>query len=196
MNNTTGKNPFHPLGQKPPLAFDTPRLHLRALRSDDDKLIFDLYAADPVATKYMSYKCTGKLSDTSSFVRGAAAYSAGETSPIKSLVWIIELKSSNEPIGSVGLGPKGEFGVSGGYILNKKWWGHGYASEAWCCIVDWAKMQPNVWRIEAMYHPDNTVSGKILEKSGMKFEGRLRRHMVFPNMGPDPEDAMMCAWAR
>lgn len=196
MSSSSHENPCHPISGRPPIAFDTKRLHLRALRPKDDKLIFDLYASDPVATKYMSFKCTNKLSDTSWFVKNATDFLSGNTSQIKHLVWVIELKESNEPIGTVGIGPLSTFSLSGGYIINPKWWGNGYASEAWGCIVEWAKTQPAVWRIEATHHPENPASGKILEKAGMKFEGRLKNYLVFPNLNDHPQDTMMYAWGR
>lgn len=195
MNAILSSQDFGPLRSLPPRNFETARLNLRAIRADDSKLIFDLYASDPIATKYMSFKCTGRLEDTVAFVEPAARYFCGEKSDNKNFVWIIELKSG-EPIGSTGFGPKNDFTLAGGYILNPKWWGHGYATEAWRCLVDWAKVQPNVFRIEACHDLDNPASGNVLQKSGMAFEGIVKRHSVQPNMSELPRDAAVYAWTR
>lgn len=185
-----------PLDEIPPREFLTERLRLRAIRPGESQMILDLYAADPVATKYMSFRCTGKLEDTAAFTEPAARYFAGEASEVKHFVWIVELKSTGEPLGAVGYGPGRPYSLIGGYIFNQKHWGKGYASEAWSRVVEWAKTQPRVFRIEAIHDVDNPASGKVMEKSGMKCEGILRRYSIHPNVSDEPRDAVMYAWAR
>ncbi len=185
-----------PLNSLPPRTFETERLKLRALKPEDSKLIFNLYASDPVATKYMSFKCTGRLEDTEAFVIPAASYFLGKPSEIKHFVWVLELKSTGEPIGTTGIGPKNDYALTGGYILNQKWWGHGYASEAWKCILDWAKTQPRVYRIDAWHDLDNPASGRVMQKAGMTFEGILRKNAMVPNTGDIPRDEAVYAWVR
>ena len=187
---------YKPLDALPPRIFQTARLKLRALEPQDSRLIFDLYASDPVACRYMSFKCTGRLEDTEAFVRPAACYFNGEESPVKVFSWVIELRDTGEAIGTAGFGPQSHFGLCGGYILNSKWWGRGYASEAWKCLVDWAKGQQGVYRIEAWHDLDNPASGRVMQKAGMTFEGILRRHSIHPNVSDQPRDAAVYAWAR
>jgi [ribosomal protein S5]-alanine N-acetyltransferase len=185
-----------PLHCLPPRGFETARLRLRAIQESDAQLAFDLYASDPVATRYMSFPCTGRIEDTRHYVEGAARYGRGEPSEIEDYAWIFELADSGEPIGSGGFGPTNRFTLGGGYILGRAYWGRGYATEAWSCLVDWARAQPGVFRIEATIDRENPASGRVLEKSGMRREGVLARASVFPNLGAEPRDAVMYAWAR
>ncbi len=185
-----------PLSRIPPREFLTERLRLRAVEISDAPLIFNLYAKDPTATKYMSFKCTGKIEDTEYFVTQAALYFAGQPSSIKDFAWLIQIKDSSEYIGSCGLGPIDPTTISGGYILNQNFWGKGYASEAWSCLVEWAKTQPEVLRIEACHHPDNRASGEVMKKAGMTYEGLLPNHSVLPNISDEKVDAEVFAWLR
>lgn len=187
---------LRPLHARPPAVFTTPRLRLRALEPTDTAMIFDLYAADPIATRYMSFACTGDIEDTRSFVESSAQYGRGEPSEVEAYTWVFELLATGEPIGSGGFGPASAFALGGGYILATRHWGRGYATEAWSCLVAWAQAQPGVFRIEANIHPDNPASGRVLEKSGMRREGVLRRAGYFPNVGAEPCDAVVYAWAR
>jgi RimJ/RimL family protein N-acetyltransferase len=185
-----------PLDEIPPREFLTERLRLRAVRPGDGRLLFDLYASDPEATRYMSFKCTGNVADTESVIEPAAKRFAGETSSATDFIWVIESRTTGEPLGSLGYGPVNAHTLGGGYILNRQHWGKGYASEAWSCIVEWAQSQPRVFRIEAVHDVDNPSSGRVMEKAGMKLEGVLRRHSISPNVSDEPRDAVMYAWAR
>lgn len=190
------KTDIAPLSTIPPREFSTERLRLRAVEISDAPLIFNLYAKDPTATKYMSFKCTGKIEDTASFLTQVALSFAGQPSSIKSFAWLIQIKDSAEYIGSCGLDPTGPTTISGGYILNQKFWDKGYASEAWKCLVEWSKTQPEVLRIEATHHLDNPASGKVMVKAGMTYEGILPNHQVLPNVSDEKVDAAVYAWLR
>lgn len=184
-----------PLDSPPPREFRTPRLKLRAIKPGDSKLIFDLYASDPIATRCMSFKCAEKVEDTAAFIEPAAQYFLGIDSPVKQFIWVFE-PLSGETVGSGGFGPTDQSTLTGGYILNQKFWGQGYASEAWRCLVNWAKTQTRVLRIEAWHDLENPQSGKVMLNAGMKFEGIVREHSIHPNISPDPRDAAVYVWKR
>ena len=61
-----------------------------------------------------------------------------------------------------------------GYELDPKLWNHGYATEATHAIVDFGFSHFGVHRIWANCVADNLGSAHVLEKLGMKLEGRLR----------------------
>lgn len=60
------------------------------------------------------------------------------------------------------------------YHLGRSWWGSGYATEAASAVVDLVFSMPLVHRICAEVVAENIASIRVLEKSGMKREGRLR----------------------
>ena len=169
---------------------------LRAVEVSDGKLLFDLYARDPVATKYMSFKCTGRLEDTQDYVSKSAQFFSGTGSPIRNFQWVLIEKMTGEPIGAAGFGPKDSKTLSGGYILAQKWWGKGFATEAFTPLVNWGKSQPGVLRIEATHHRDNPASGKVLKKSGLSFEGMFPALCTYPNVSDQPQDSALYSWNR
>jgi ribosomal-protein-alanine N-acetyltransferase len=186
---------LRPLTTHPPLEFETARLRLRAVEPTDAELLMNLYANDPNTCRFMSFKCTGRIEDTKEFIESVVRYREGRSAS-GGYSWVIEQKDTGIPMGSCGFESKNSFTLSGGYILNPNFHGQGYAPEAWKCLVDWAKEQPGVYRIEAHHDIDNPASGKVMEKAGMTFEGILRRHSISPNVSDEPRDAAIYAWAR
>jgi len=65
-----------------------------------------------------------------------------------------------------------EFGLF--YHLAKKYWGHGYATEAAKAVLQAAFQVPEIVRVSAEALTTNAASAKVLEKAGMKLEGCLR----------------------
>jgi ribosomal-protein-alanine N-acetyltransferase len=60
------------------------------------------------------------------------------------------------------------------YHLGRPWWGHGYATEAASAVVDRIFSMPQLYRMSAEVVAENAPSVHVLEKLGMKREGRLR----------------------
>ncbi len=60
------------------------------------------------------------------------------------------------------------------YHLGRAWWGNGYATEAALAVIDEIFTMPLVHRVSAEVVAENIASIRVLEKSGMKREGRLR----------------------
>jgi len=63
--------------------------------------------------------------------------------------------------------------------LDPKHWNHGYATEAAHAVVDFGFQHFGVHRIWADCVADNVGSAHVLEKLGMKLEGRLREKEYF-----------------
>jgi RimJ/RimL family protein N-acetyltransferase len=61
-----------------------------------------------------------------------------------------------------------------GYELAPQHWGHGYATEAARAILRFGFTQLRVHRIWSYCVAENTGSAHVLEKLGMRLEGRLR----------------------
>ncbi|WP_444919866.1 GNAT family N-acetyltransferase [Microbulbifer sp. CnH-101-G] len=60
-----------------------------------------------------------------------------------------------------------------GFAFLPEYRGRGYAKEAARAIMDYARGQLALKRIVAIARPDNTASVKLLEKIGLKAEGRI-----------------------
>ena len=63
-----------------------------------------------------------------------------------------------------------------GYELSPGYWGHGYASEAMDRLVAFGFEVLGLRRVWARTTSDNRASMRVLEKLGLRLEGRMRSH--------------------
>lgn len=65
-----------------------------------------------------------------------------------------------------------------GYVLGRKYWGKGIATEAVRLVAaEIFKEKPEMERLEALVDVDNVGSQKVLEKVGFVREGVMRKFM-------------------
>lgn len=62
-----------------------------------------------------------------------------------------------------------------GYWIGRKFWGHGYATEAGKAAVEIARMLGH-GRLSASHFVDNPASGRVLRKIGFRPTGMTRKH--------------------
>jgi RimJ/RimL family protein N-acetyltransferase len=175
---------------RPPASFATARLVGRMPRLDDAPAIFAAYASDPDVTRYLAWRAYDRVEPLTAFLREALAHwekGAGH------LAWILCLKGTDTPIGSIGVTLEGNGKAVFGYVLAKKFWGHGFAAEALTFLVDRSLEQPTIWRAWAFCDAENLASVRVMEKAGMIREGLLRRWHTCPTLGPEPRDCIVCA---
>lgn len=79
--------------------------------------------------------------------------------------------------GAIGLVMKDEGIAEIGYWIGVPFWGRGYATEAARAVTRYAFEERGLVRVFAMHFGRNPASGRVLQKSGMKLEGTLRRHL-------------------
>jgi RimJ/RimL family protein N-acetyltransferase len=93
-------------------------------------------------------------------------------------VFAITLRSSGELCGSIGLKvtAKHERGELG-YWIGVPFWKQGYCSEAARAVLEFAFERLKLNSVVAHHFVRNPASGRVLEKIGMKYEGRLRQHV-------------------
>jgi ribosomal-protein-alanine N-acetyltransferase len=175
---------------RPPETFATARLTARLPRADDASAVFASYASDPDVTRYLSWKPYARVELLTDFLRDRAADWERANSP--HYAWMLCLRGTDTPIGSIGLMPDGGK-VMCGYVLAKKFWGRGMMSEALTYLTDWAIAQPDVFRVWAFCDIENPASARVMEKAGLTREALLRRWHVAPNLGPDPRDCILCS---
>ena len=175
---------------RPPAAFATARLHARIPRGEDGPAVFASYASDPEVTRYLTWRAYERVEPLNVFLRESISHWEKGEGPF---AWLLSLKGSDQPIGSIGLtfepGGKALFG----YVLARKFWRHGFAAEALRYLVDWSLSQPTIFRAWAYCDVENPASVRVMEKAGMVREGILRRWHVAPNLGPEPRDCVVCA---
>ncbi len=174
---------------RPPERFATYRLTGRKPGVEDAAGVYESYASDPEVTRYLSWPAYTRLEPLKTFLSESASHWEKNEPPFS---WLLCLKGSDRPIGSIGVtldGGKALFG----YVLAKKFWGHGFATEALASVVNWALAQPEISRAWAYCDVENPASIRVMEKAGMIREGLLRRWHVCPSIGPELRDCVVCA---
>ena len=85
--------------------------------------------------------------------------------------WGIELKDNGKFIGTIDLHKIDPVlkKAAIGYIINKKYWNQGLATEANRAVIELAFEKIGMNKLTALHDKDNPASGKVMEKSGMCF---------------------------
>ncbi|MFW5839747.1 MAG: GNAT family N-acetyltransferase [Planctomycetota bacterium] len=91
----------------------------------------------------------------------------------------IVLQSSGQLIGAIGLMTQPDHDRAElGYWVGPEHWSHGYCTEAARAVVEYGFATMGLHRIYAHYMEGNDASGKVMEKIGLQYEGRLVDHVV------------------
>ncbi len=178
---------------RPPARFATARLAARPPRADDAPAVFAAYANDPAVTRYLSWPAYERTEPLAAFLRECESnWEKGHGQ----FAWLLSLKGTDTPIGSIGVTLEGGGRALFGYVLAKKFWGHGFTTEALTWLVHWALAQPEIHRAWAFCDVENPASARVMEKAGLTREGVLRRWLIAPNLGPAPRDCLVYAKVR
>jgi RimJ/RimL family protein N-acetyltransferase len=168
----------------------TDRLILRRPSLLDAASIFE-YACDPEVTRYMVWSMHTGIQDTVNFLEGCVRrWESGDE-----FCWVITVKPEDQAIGAIGCRIEG-YMADFGYVLNRKFWGKGYATEAVNAVVSWVMSLSKIYRVWATCDTKNFASVRVLEKAGLLYEGKLRRSMIRPNLSPIPRDTFIFAKIR
>lgn len=178
---------------RPPATFATARLSARPPRAEDAPAVFAAYAGDPEITRYLAWPAYERVEPLAAFLQECAA---GWHRGSGHFAWLLSLKGTDTPIGSIGVTLEGQGRAMFGYVLAKKFWGHGFTAEALTYLVDWALTRPDLYRAYAFCDVENPASVRVMEKAGMTREGILRRWHIAPTLGPEPRDCIVCAKVR
>lgn len=176
---------------QPPDRFETERLHLRPADVGDAEALFDAYAGDPRATRYLSWPTHETASETRDFLADAQARWRDGSE----CIWVLQPHAHPTPVGALGTADT-PHGIEFGYVLGHDWWGRGLMTEALGPVLAWLRAQPDVHRVWAYCAVDHVRSARVLERSGMTYEATLRRWVVLPNISAVPCDAHVYSWIR
>ena len=94
----------------------------------------------------------------------------------KTMRWIIEIKEINQPIGMIDINNTwSKFSsVESGYVIAKKYWGKGYATEATKRVMKYLFDECELQTFYSEFMEDNIGSGRVMQKCGMTQDGCLR----------------------
>jgi ribosomal-protein-alanine N-acetyltransferase len=170
---------------RPPRVIETARLRLREPREADIAAIFE-YASDAGVTALMDWR---RLTDPKE-VEGFLARSADSWHRGTEFTWVIAELASDFAIGAVALRAR-EAEADFGYVLNRRFWGRGYAAEASAPLVSWAMQERGIPRVWATCDTENHRSALVLEKLGLVREGLAPAGTIRPNISETPRDSFV-----
>jgi RimJ/RimL family protein N-acetyltransferase len=168
----------------------TERLILRRPVEADARDIFDAYAQDPEVSRFLVWRPHSSVDTVREFLVACIA-SWARGSP---LTYAITESGSDRVIGMIDARPDGST-VTLGYVLARPHWGKGYMPEAIAALANEA-FERGHQRVQAFCDVDNRRSQRSLEKAGFVLEAKLERHIVHPNVSPEPRDCYLFARVR
>ena len=141
---------------------ETERLRLRPLCQSD----LDAYAEMCSDPEVMRYIATGRTLTRAEAWRNLAMM-IGHYHLRGYGLWATELRASGELIGRVGCwNPEGWPGLEIGWMLRRRFWHQGFATEAARACVAYAFDVLQVPRVISLIHPKNLPSMRVAERLG------------------------------
>ncbi len=167
--------------------FITERLVLRRPALTDTMAVYE-YASDSEVTRFVDWPTHQNARDALKFLRQCAASWEDGTE----YSWAVTLKLEGSVVGMVSCRIQGHAATMG-YVLNRRYWGQGYATEAAATVMSWMFSLSPVCRVWATCDAANFGSVSVLEKLKMMREGVIRKAVIRPNIGGEPRDALLYA---
>lgn len=152
----------------------TERLRLRPFRITDAGAVSTLAGDEAIARNTLNIPHPYSREDAEEWIRGHP----GQFDRRDAVAYAVTLASDGTLVGAVGLIlDEANDSAELGYWIARDQWGQGFATEAARAVVAWAFDTLELHRIHASHFPRNPASGRVLEKLGMRHEGRLREHV-------------------
>ena len=152
------------------------RLVLREFTDDDFEWIHPI-SADPDVVRFMEWGPNSE-EDTRNYLESTLQQQ--QTASRQDYYLAVERKGHG-PIGNCALHnisdtKNGEAEI--GYTYGRTSWGQGFATEAAKMLTNFGFRQLNLHKIYAKCVVENSRSARVMEKLGMRREGRLREHRL------------------
>jgi len=156
------------------LPLRTPRLVLRDFVADDLAAV-RAYANDDQVLEHVLHEPRDEPELREHLDRVLAAQG---NRPRRAWELAVEVARTGRVIGTCDLALTGTRTLDAdlGYMLARRHWGRGYATELATALVDAAFRQLRVARVQAIVDVRNERSRRVLDNAGLHWEGLLRRH--------------------
>jgi RimJ/RimL family protein N-acetyltransferase len=162
------------VAKKPPELL-TPRLRLRPFRANDARAVAALCAEREIAATTLLIPHPYGLGDAKAWIAGhAPAFAEG-----KRVDFAVALRAEGTLVGAAGLRLEPDHNRAElGYWIGKAHWNMGFATEAARAVLGFGFRICRLHRIYAHHMASNPASGEVLLKLGMRYEGRVRQHVL------------------
>jgi RimJ/RimL family protein N-acetyltransferase len=158
---------------------ETDRLIVRHLKLDDAEFILGLLN-EPSWLRFIGDKGVRTLDDARDYILNG---------PVESYrrfgfgLYLTQQKSDGTPIGLCGLLKRDALPDADiGFAFLPAFWGKGYAHEAAAAVMEHGRTVLGLKRIVAITDPDNESSIRLLEKLGMRLDGKARLSDAVPEL--------------
>ncbi|WP_131781423.1 GNAT family N-acetyltransferase [Legionella gresilensis] len=145
------------------LSIETARTILRLIKAEDLEKLAELNL-DPEVRKFFPNGIQTK-EQTAKRINEFISYYKNYRLPC----FVILDKKSGEFLGRCGFGPIATGEIEVGYLIVRKFWSKGYASEVLNALLDWSKDNINADYIIAFAPLEHKASHRVMEKCNMKY---------------------------
>lgn len=147
----------------------TPRLLLRPWTPDDAEAWFGILQEDGILRYFPNPRPPAREKADAYIARHRAHWEERGYGH-----WAVVTPEDGQVVGWNGLEYLPELGETEvAYLLSKRVWGRGYASEAARAAVDFGFEKVGLDMIIGLVHPDNIASISVLKKCGLHFADRI-----------------------
>ncbi len=169
------------LSHKGTQTLHTARLTLRRFVPADAEPMFRNWANDPEVTRFLTWAPHGTVDVSNSVI----AQWVAEYAHSNIYNWAIVPDEPGEAIGGISVVSLDDANACCeiGYCIAKAYWSKGITAEALRCVIDFLFSQVGMNRIVARHDPNNPASGRVMQKSGMLYEGTQRQVKFRQNAG-------------
>lgn len=152
---------------------ETGRLILRPFRKGDGQAMYENWASDPEVTRYLTWPTHTSAEVSENYVE----FCVSQYEDPHTYQWGIVLKETGELIGNISSVGENEVTLCMeiGWVIGRKWWGQGIMPEAAAAVLDFLFNEVKANRIMAGHDSNNPKSGRVMQKIGMRYEGRQRK---------------------
>lgn len=146
---------------------ETNRLILRKYEMSDAEDMFSNWVSDSEVNKFWGWKSHENIEETKLLLSGWI----DDYSKMDYYHWVIILKETTQAIGYIYLNEINDEiqSVSVHYLISRKYWGCGIMTEACKAVVGFVFSMINASLIHTHHHIDNPASGKVMQKTGMRY---------------------------
>ncbi len=155
---------------------ETNRLIIRRYEMSDVNDMYNNWVTDSEVCRFWSWEPHKNIDETKEFLAG----SIKNYEDITYYNWTIVLKSASEAVGYIYLADIDDANDSASinFALGRKYWNKGIMTEACKCVLNFAFTALSAKRIHSWHHIDNSASGRVQQKSGMRYINTIYKQVV------------------
>lgn len=148
---------------------------LRELREQDLEAVA-AWATDPLVTTFLTWD-SGGWPAARQWIRTAQS----EAERVPRRIWELAACDGGESVigsGRLSIRDPANRAADIGYVVRRDRWGQGYGTAIAEELIDFGFRRLQLHRLWATCIAENVGSARVLEKAGMRLEGRMRDHVL------------------